>query len=51
VDEGLTVMMKLKDAVHTWLRLQPKSFFADGIRKLVNFYTTCSKKVGDHVEK
>jgi len=42
---------EVKDAVHTWLRLQPKTFSADGIRKLVNCYTICSKKVGDYVEK
>jgi hypothetical protein len=42
---------EVKDAVHTWLRLQPKTFFGDWIRKLVNCYTICSKKVLDYVEK
>jgi hypothetical protein len=27
---------EVKDAVHTWLREQPKTFFADGIRRLVD---------------
>jgi hypothetical protein len=42
---------EVKDVVHTWLRSQPKTFFADGIRKLVNLNTICIEKRGDHVEK
>jgi hypothetical protein len=29
---------EVKDMEHTWLQLQTKTFFADGIRRLVNHY-------------
>jgi hypothetical protein len=38
-------------AVHKWLRDQLKTFFVDGIRKLVNRWTKCIEKEGDYVEK
>jgi hypothetical protein len=38
-------------AVHKWLRDQPKIFFVEGIRKLVDRWTKCIKKEGDYVEK
>jgi hypothetical protein len=38
-------------AVHKWLRNQPKTFFVDGIRKLVDPWTKCIEKEGDYVEK
>jgi hypothetical protein len=38
-------------AVHKWLRDQPKTFFVEGICKLVDRWTKCIKKEGDHVEK
>jgi hypothetical protein len=40
-----------REAVHKWLRDQPKSFFVEGIRKLVYRWTKCIEKEGDYVEK
>jgi hypothetical protein len=37
--------------VHKWLRDQPKTFFVEGIRKLVDRWTKCIEKEGDYVEK
>jgi hypothetical protein len=37
-------------AVHKWLRDQPKTFFVEGIRKLVDRWTKCIEKEGDYVE-
>jgi hypothetical protein len=37
-------------AVHKWLRDQPKTF-EEGIRKLVDRWTKCIEKEGDYVEK
>jgi hypothetical protein len=41
---------EIKDTC-TWLRSQPKTCFADGIRRLVNHYTVCVEKRADYVEK
>jgi hypothetical protein len=38
-------------AVHKWLRDQPKTFCVEGIRKLVDRWTKCIEKEGDCVEK
>jgi hypothetical protein len=38
-------------AVHKWLRDQPKTFFVEGIRKLVDRWTKRIEKEGDYVEK
>jgi hypothetical protein len=38
-------------AVHKWVRDQPKTFFLEGIRKLVDRWTKCIEKEGDYVEK
>jgi hypothetical protein len=38
-------------AVHKWLRDQPKTFFVEGIRKLVGRWTKCIEKEGDYIEK
>jgi hypothetical protein len=38
-------------AVHKWLRDQPKTFFVEGIRKLVDRWTKCIEKEADYVEK
>jgi hypothetical protein len=35
---------EVKDKVHMWLQSQPKSFFADRIRRLVNCYKICTEK-------
>jgi hypothetical protein len=40
-----------REAVHKWLRDQPKTFFVEGIRKLVDRWTKCIEKEGDYVEK
>ena len=40
-----------KEAVHTWLREQPKSFFSAGIQKLVERHNKCIVLQGDYVEK
>jgi hypothetical protein len=40
-----------KDAAHAQPRSQPKSFFADGTRTLVNHYTVYIEERGDYVEK
>jgi hypothetical protein len=38
-------------AVHKWLFDQPKTFFVEGIRKLVDLWTKYIEKEGDYVEK
>jgi hypothetical protein len=38
-------------AVHKWLRDRPKTFFVDGIRKLVDRWTKCFEKEGYYLEK
>jgi hypothetical protein len=40
-----------REAVHKWLRDQPKTFFVEGICKLVDYWTKCIEKEGDYVEK
>jgi len=42
---------EVREAVHKWLCDQPKTFFLEGIRKLVDRSTKCIKKEGDYVEK
>jgi histone-lysine N-methyltransferase SETMAR len=42
---------EVKQAVHTWLCDQPKTFFSDGIKKLVERCKKCVGKQGDYVEK
>ena len=42
---------EVKEAVHTWLREQPKSFFSAGIQKLVEKCNKCIVLQGDYVEK
>jgi hypothetical protein len=41
----------VKEAVHTWLREQLKSFFSAGIQKLVERYNKCIVLQWDCVEK
>jgi histone-lysine N-methyltransferase SETMAR len=41
---------EVKQAVHTWLCDQPKTFFCDGIKKLVERCKKCMDKQGDCVE-
>jgi hypothetical protein len=42
---------EVKEAVHAWLAAQPKTFFSEGNRKLVQRWTKCVEKQGDYVEK
>jgi len=42
---------KVMEAVQSWLKATPTSFFLEGIRKLVDRWTKCVAKQGDHVEK
>jgi len=44
-DEGV------KKAVHEWLAAQPKTFFSEGIQKLLERWNKCIAKHGDYVEK
>jgi len=39
------------EAVQSWLKVTSKSFFLEGIRKLVDRWTKCVAKQGDYVEK
>jgi hypothetical protein len=39
------------EAVQSWLKATPESFFLEGIRKLVERWTKCVTKQGDYVEK
>lgn len=50
-DRRFSSDQQVKDAVHTWLAAQPKTFFSEGIGKLVQRWTKCIKKQGDYVEK
>jgi hypothetical protein len=42
---------EVMEAVQSWLKATPKSFFEEGIRKLVDRWTKCVAKQGDYVEK
>jgi len=42
---------KVMEAVQSWLKATPKSFFLESIRKLVDSWTKCVAKQGDYVEK
>jgi hypothetical protein len=42
---------ELMEAVQSWLKAMPKSFFLEGIHKLVDRWTKCVAKNGDYVEK
>jgi len=39
------------EAVQSWLKATPKSFFLEGIRKLVDRWTKCVVKQEDYVKK
>jgi hypothetical protein len=42
---------EVMETVQSWLKVTPKSFFLEGIRKLVDRWTKCVAKQGDYVEK
>jgi hypothetical protein len=41
----------VKEVVHALLAAQLKTFFPEGMRKLVQPWTKCFEKQGDYVEK
>ena len=41
----------VKKAVHEWLAAQPKTFFSEGIQKLLERWNKCIAKHVDYVEK
>jgi len=42
---------EVMEAVQSWLKATPKSFFLEGIHKFVDRWTKCVAKQGDYVEK
>jgi hypothetical protein len=42
---------EVMEAVQSWLKTTPKTFFLEGIRKLVDRWTKCVAKQRDYVEK
>jgi hypothetical protein len=38
-------------AMKNWFKTQPKTFFSDGIKKLVTRWNRCVEVKGDYVEK
>ena len=42
---------EVMEAVQSWLKTTPKSFFLEGIHKLVDRWTKCVAKQGDYVRK
>jgi hypothetical protein len=42
---------EVREGVHKWLRDQPKTFFLEEIRKLVDRWTKRTEKEGDYVQK
>jgi len=42
---------EVKDVVHTWLHSQPKTYFADGISKLMDQNNKYMEKLWDYIEK
>jgi hypothetical protein len=51
VDADLQNDREVKDAVHTWLHAQPKTFLADGVRRITDRNNKCVETLGDYVEK
>jgi hypothetical protein len=42
---------EVMEAVQSWLKAMPKSFFLESIHKLVDRWTKCVATQGDYVEK
>jgi hypothetical protein len=42
---------EVQQAVHEWLRSQPKDFFSRGIHALPKCWNTCMVRNGDYVDK
>ena len=41
----------VKEGVHEWLAAQPKTFFSEGIQKILERWNKCIAKHGDYIEK
>ena len=41
----------VQKSMHKWLSDQPKTFFSDGIHKLLDRWNKCIEMSGDYVEK
>ena len=50
-DRKLSSDEAVQKVVHEWLCDQPKTFFSDGIHKLVGCWNKCIKMGGNYVEK
>jgi hypothetical protein len=42
---------EVKDVMHMWLHMQPETFFADGIRKLMYQSNKCAEKLRNYIKK
>ena len=42
---------EVQQAVHEWLRSQPKEFISKGMHALPKRWNTCMKRNGDYIEK
>jgi hypothetical protein len=48
---GIRSDEKVQQAVHDWLRSQPKEPFSKGIHALPKCWNTCMERNGDYTEK
>ena len=46
----VTQVLRMKEAVHAWFAVWPKTFFTEGIKKLVQQWKKCIEKHEDYVE-
>ena len=49
--KNLAQALRMKEAAHAWLAAQSKTFFSEGIKKLLQRWKKCIEKQGDYVEK
>ena len=42
---------EVEEAVHEWLAARPKTFFSEGIQKLLERWNKCIAKHGEYIEK
>jgi len=50
-DKSFTSDEEVQQAVHEWLRSQPKELFSGGIHALLKRWNTCMERNGDYIEK
>jgi hypothetical protein len=50
-DHRFTMDQQLDVTVHEWLVAQPKTFYSEVIKQIVQWWTKCIVKLGDYVEK